>query len=98
MMIRAGASDGGRWLHDIQPVHFRRFIFQFAAAVKFLHVADVARPLGHKIRVQRQDDLSLFWAVDSIEVTSKGHSRTFTRAVIAVWFPLMPFSFGIQLG
>jgi len=93
-MIRSRSGDARSWLDDVEPVHRIVRAIQLAAAREFSRVADVTGAAADEIRIERKDDVSLFWAVNRVEVTAESELRAFARAVADGRFPLMPLSLG----
>src|SRR5260370_42550507 len=95
-MIRGRAGDRRRWLDNVQTIHlaagtpcFLKLI-QFAAAIKLLHVANMSRPTGQEIGIQRQDDLGLLRTINRVDVAAEGKLGALARPVAAGWLPLLP--------
>ena len=93
-MIRARSRDGRRRLNDIEPVHRVAGPAQLAAAVKLLHVADMAWPAGQEIRIQRKNNVCLFRTIHGADIASESELAAFPRAIAPGRLPLVPLRAG----
>ena len=95
-MVRCSTRHRRRRLDDVQAVHlaaqllYLGILFQLAALVKLLHVANVPRPAGQKIGIERQNHFGAFRPIYRVDVASKCEFSAFARAVADRGFPLMP--------
>jgi len=89
-MIRGCSGDARRRLNHIEPIHRIVRAIQLAAPREFSRVADVPRAAAKEIGIERKDDVSLFRAIDRVDVAAKGELRAFARAVADGGFPLVP--------
>src|SRR5258708_40315082 len=95
-MIRGRAGDRRRGLDNVQTIHlaagtpcFLKLI-QFAAAIKLLHVANMSRPTGQEIGIERQDDLRLLRTINRVALAAESKLGALARPVASGRSPLMP--------
>ena len=90
MIIRS--RSGHRWhrLDYVQPVHFIVWTGQIAPPVKIFHVANVSRPAGHEIRIQRNNHVRFFQPVNRIYHATECQLCAFYGSVTDSRLPLVP--------
>src|SRR5258708_9362649 len=101
-MIRGRAGDRRRGLDNVQTIHlaagtpcFLKLI-QFAAAIKLLHVANMSRPAGQEIGIEREDDLGLLRTINRVDAAAEGKLAALARPAAACWFPMLPLRLRVQ--